>query len=286
MKISFPQNLFDSPPIYNIIGGKEIASKSKILFCGIARNTEKTLSKNIARIHYVGKRFKEYDIFIYENNSTDNTVNILKDSNVNFISENRLNNNYWDDIKSGKTDHLHRCIELAECRNNYLDYARINRSDYDYVCVLDWDTMGFSYKGFYDSLYRLQENSLASVSAYGLLSDVYNESTLEQEKDSLLMYDSFAFRPKDCFKYMSQAFQSAFNYLKFKEPTEVRSNFGGMAIYKTKILLDHKYKAERNYGFVDCDHVCLNLEILKNNFKHLLNPYLVVSYSKHRFDNN
>jgi len=285
MKISFPQNLFDSPPVYNIIYGKEIAAESRILFCGIARNTEKTISKNIDRINYVGKRFKEYDIFIYENNSTDSTINILKNSNVNFISENRPNSNYWDSIKSGENDHLYRCIELAECRNNYLDYARINCSDYDYICVLDWDIMGFSYKGFYDSLYRLQENSLASVSDYGLLSDIYNESTLEEEKNSLLMYDSFAFRPTVDIKYMNQAYQSSFNYLKLKQPMEVKSNFGGMSIYKREIILKYKYYAERNYGFVDCDHVCINKEMLKDNFRHLLNTYFVVSYSKHMFNN-
>lgn len=289
MNISFPQKLFISPKKENIVNGKDIAKQSKILFCGIARNVSKTLKKNIDRINYLGQRFKEHDIFIYENDSLDNTKEIIKQSNINFISEHREDEGYWNDIESGKTNnHLNRCNVLAKCRNIYIDYALQNRANYDYLCVLDWDIKGWSYKGFFDSIFRLENDlnkNLYCVSAYGVLSDFHNNAPIESTIGNLLMYDSFAFRPSNDI-VMNDYIQSQFNYYKCIHPSIVRSNFGGMSIYKMKIALDHRYKAELNNGFVDCDHVCFHESMNSTGLFNIINPYLVVSYSKHRFDND
>lgn len=285
MKISFPQKLFPSPPKNNIDDGKNISHKSKILFCGIARNVERTLQKNIDRMQFLGCYFKEYKIFVYENDSKDATRQILQNADINYQSEHREDSNYWEDIRSGKVNsHLHRCESLAKCRNKYLEYARNYAQDYDYICILDLDTKGWSYKGFFDSINRLHKtDNIGCVSAYGILSDFQNKYTLEETVNSLLMYDSFAFRLENQ-EVMSNTIQAYFNQLKFNEPTFVKSNFGGMAIYKMPVIIDHSYSAKLTNNFVDCDHVCINEAILNNNWKHILNPYMIVSYSKHRFD--
>lgn len=288
MKISFPEYLFESPPKENILSGKKICKDSKILFCGIARNVEKTLKNNLNRINYIRKYFKESDIFIYENDSIDNTVDILKNESISYISENRNDSNYREKIESGEdSNHFNRCKILSSCRNKYIAYAREYCKQYDYICVLDWDIRGWSYKGFYDSIFRLYfNNSLASVSAYGVLSDYNNLTLLEDNPYNLLMYDSFAFRPRGFVGPLYQEIQSRFNYYKFKTPVLVRSNFGGMAIYKYNILSSFEYSTNQIEGCVNSEHVIINDNISLKGFTHLLNNYLIVSYSKHRFDND
>jgi hypothetical protein len=285
MKISFPQNLFTSPPKDRVMRGKKIASNSKILFCGIARNVEQTLQKNIDRLNYIGLYFDEYDIFIYENDSNDDTKNIIQSSKISYICDNREDANYKDKINSGE-DHnqYNRCKVLSSCRNKYLDYARKHSINFDYICILDWDIRGWSYKGFFDSMCRLSYNKIGSISAYGILSDFTNTSTIEYNKDNWLMYDSFAFRPLSCFQPLLPELQASFNYYKVSQPTCVRSNFGGMALYNRSIL-DLDYDTTTKSGYVDCDHVVINDKLSKLGYTHILNPYFVVSYSRHRFDN-
>lgn len=287
MRISFPQNLFDSPPKSNIDLGKQKSKEAKILFCGIARNVEKTIQYNIEKISYLGKYFDKYDIFIYENDSTDNTKNILAQYPISYISEGRNDENYRDKISLGQDDnHYNRCKILASCRNEYLEYAKINCESFDYLCVLDWDIRGFSYKGFFDSIFRLENDPyLASVSSYGVLSEYTNTETLEENSDRLLMYDSLAFRPLNFTGPLYPNIQLSYNYFTINNPIIVRSNFGGLCIYKMKNILLFKYDAKLCENFVDCDHVTINDQIANSGFKHMLNPFLVTSYSNHRFIN-
>lgn len=280
MNISFPQSLFDSPYKDTINGGKNIAKNSSILFCGIARNVEKTIKNNIDRIKYLGKYFREYDIFIYENDSSDNTLNKMNQSGVNYISETLKNSDYREKLLNGQ-DHnqYNRCQILADCRNKYLRYAQ--KKAVDYICILDWDIYGWSYKGFFDSICRLQGTNIASVSSYGVLSHYTNTFNIE-DVNYFLMYDSYAFRPLGFSGPLYPWIQVTFNSLKFNNPTLVRSNFGGLAIYKYHSIIDEKYEAKLRDGYVDCDHVVINDKISSKGLSHLLNNCLVTSYSKHK----
>ena len=49
----------------------------KIIVCGVVKNVEKYIQINIDNCIETGKLFEDYKIIIYENNSTDNTKNIL-----------------------------------------------------------------------------------------------------------------------------------------------------------------------------------------------------------------
>lgn len=278
MRISFPQNLFTNPPKQNVILGKELATKSKILFCGIARNVENTLQNNINRAQYLGKYFNQYDIFIYENDSTDETKTILAKSNINYKSETRTDSDY----RNQKGDnHYYRCCSLSSCRNEYIKYARNFCSDFDYICVIDWDIYGWSYKGFFDSIYRLNNDpKLASISAYGVLSEPTNNQSLENKINNLLMYDTFAFRPLGFYKH-SWLLRPSANFYKTDRPVIVRSNFNGIAIYR-RVLINFNYSVKIANGLVDCDHVTINDELSKHGYSHLLNNYLIASYSKHK----
>ena len=51
----------------------------KVIFCGVVKNADANLKKNINLCINNGKNFEDYRVVIYENNSTDNTKHILKE---------------------------------------------------------------------------------------------------------------------------------------------------------------------------------------------------------------
>jgi hypothetical protein len=291
MNTDFPENIFLPIDTKIVEHGKSLCSNKKILFCGICRDVGKTLLKNILRIKRTASVFKEYKVFLYENDSQDLTLDILKkssDENIHFISEKRKDENYRKQIDSGKDEnHLNRCKILSDCRNKYLDFAKERCKNYDYICVLDLDIHGWSYSGFYNSIGILEDYpKAASVSSYGILSDVNNTKYIEQS-NSFLMYDSFAFRPHLFNGEMNKKTQLMFNFIRPNTnlPILVNSNFGGLCIYRMKNILNKSYTARERNNFVDCDHVCLNEQLTNDGLTHFMNPNMIVSYSKHRYSN-
>jgi hypothetical protein len=297
MNTDFPEYLFPAVNNYyvynnNIEFGKKIAKDKTIIFCGIVRNADQYIERNILRILRTAKEFKDFAVFIYENDSTDNTKTILlkyhRDPFI-IVCEDGIKNDYLEAFKAGKdtTSEL-RCNILSQCRNKYLEY--INNTNYDYTCIVDLDLKGgWSYDGFFDSIAIInQKQDVACVSAYGILSEYNNMAPLEQKIPSeYMMYDSLAFRPFNYDKQLSYMIQSQFNFFKTHrgdEPLLVYSNFNGLAIYKTSYLKNKKYSIRINPNNpVDCDHVIMHEQIRKSGGKILLNPNLIVSYSHHRF---
>ena len=63
---------------HRILEGKLKASKSKVVICGLARNIEKLFNILKERLEKTGSYFLDYKIVLFENNSNDNTRNLLK----------------------------------------------------------------------------------------------------------------------------------------------------------------------------------------------------------------
>ena len=304
MNTDFPEYIFDSQLKnlsiykYKVNEGKKIASSKKIIFAGICRNVGDTLGLNIERIIRTSESFKDFQIFLYENDSDDNTIKILNSyqnkTHLSFLSENRNDKDYRQQINNGSDPwHYRRCQILAECRNIYLKYVFDNFTDYDYLCVLDLDIKGgWSYAGFQHAIFTLETNpKCACVSAYGVLSDINNTDSLEDYSiEEYIMYDSLAFRPLQITKGIHILRTPVFNRITFNrgdDPIEVTSNFGGMAVYKLPLLKNKKYGAKQwKEGEVDPDHVLLNKQLIEEGYKIILDPNMIVSYSDHKYSRN
>lgn len=302
MNTNFPDYIFPKEtPNYSYIvdRGENICKSKSIIFCGIARDVADNLQLNIDRLHRTGKLFNEYSIFIYENDSSDNTKEILKQnvSNIfNYASETRQDKDYRLKLNTPNDPwHYNRCKVLSDCRNKYIEYINALTKKPDYICVLDCDLKGgWSYSGVKHSVFTLeQDNRNGCVSAYGVLADKEGRNMLEQHSpENYIMYDSFAFRPLEYLNRPIHMLKTPlFNKLVFSkemEPIEVCSNFGGMAIYKTEAFLDGKHYSAKNWKddsspFVDPDHVNFHRNIISKSWKILLNPAFIVSYSHHKF---
>jgi hypothetical protein len=296
----FPESLFiaKNQGVYKycIEQGAKICSTKTILFCGIARNVGEKLQRNIDCLHKTGELFKDYRIFIYENDSTDNTAQILMDnrsSRLMYLSEKRLDEDYRSKIDSGEDMwHYNRCVVLAKCRNKYLQYLESSDMKFDYLCVLDLDLKGgWSYDGIEHAIFTLENDpKTACVSAYGVLAEKHGKDSLEQHNyKDYVMYDSFAFRPLNWnigIHLISTPMFNGINVERGDEPFEVDSNFGGMAIYKMQSLQNKKYGAKKWMdmdGFIDPDHVVLNRQIKEEGWKIIMDPSMIVSYSDHKY---
>jgi hypothetical protein len=295
MNTDFPEYLFPCDNTlykYKVEQGENICKNKSIIFCSIVRDAESVLNRNIQCLHRTGSLFKDYEIFIYENDSIDNTVEILrqnKSNKLNYISETRQDKDYVAKIISGEDRwHFNRCNILAECRNKYLTYINNLEKKFDYICVVDLDVCGgWSYIGIAHGIFTLESNDLyAAVTSYGVLAEHSGKINLESiPNKNYLMYDTLAFRPKNWKSGIHMNSLYVFNNIHLsrgQDPFEVQSNFGGMAIYKKNHLLNKQYKAKQwQEGFTDPDHVMLNKEIIDSGYKILLDPSMIVSYSHH-----
>ena len=57
--------------------GFDFMSKSTVAICGIARDCSDQLSQLIPRLEALGDQFKEYKIIVVENDSRDNTQEVI-----------------------------------------------------------------------------------------------------------------------------------------------------------------------------------------------------------------
>jgi hypothetical protein len=294
----FPDNLF---PIKNeenykanIYNGIKIASTSRILFCGICRNVGERLQKNIDRINLTATAFKDFEVFIYENDSTDNTKEILsQNESDNFIVKfgTRIDKDYDLIIKDGKDPaHYNRCKVLAECRKVYHEYIISNTNRFDYVCVLDLDIWGgWSYNGFFHSLSILEDcEENGCVTSYGVLADCYNFKKLEDvDLHNYIMYDCFVFRPFGEDAAVPMGATAIYNYIQLspgQDPIVVNSNFNGLGIYKIDAIANSNYGVKRwSESCVDADHVVLHREMRQKGHRIIMNPSMIVSYADHKY---
>lgn len=249
--------------------GKEIAKQSKIVFVSLARNCEEQISDSINTAMSV--EAKKLNLFVYENDSFDQTKDILKsyvrgqDIELYHNLEapeitvvcNDLN---IEDVRDRSLIRTHR---LADYRNRCVDWVKDNHDDADYVIVLDLDAdLGFSADGIYNSISWLNLIETAGgMGSYSLLLNNHN----------CVHYDSFAVRLNDWLpseeKDPNNKWFRNFHPPVGSDPIPFYSCFGGLAVYKAKAFLSGKYG-----GDLGSEHVEFHKSMKENGWDMYLNP--------------
>jgi len=252
--------------------GQEFLKSQKVAIVGLARNVELILKNNIIKIINCFSIAQDYRLFIFENDSTDNTKNILKtatetNEKIKFYTENYNRKQY------GTTKEKERTQALAEYRNICVNWIHNNCADYDFIIVMDLDFFDFSINGCYNSFGWLKENNQID----GIAGNSFELKKIFNDKIDLWNYDSWAFRGtwwEDSMKYLGSIYDyNPMLWFGFwippigSIPIKVNSAFGGMTIYRTGKFISGVYSGD------DCEHVCFHYDLKqKTNFNLYLNP--------------
>ena len=256
-------------------------SQSTILIAGLVRNCETSLRESISLLFSAFHQAKSLSFLIVESDSTDDTCQVL--SNL---------SDYYDSFSYVTLGNLAsrfpiRTQRIAYCRNYYLHLIK-NSEKYknvDYVVVADLDGVNVI----------LSPQSVATC----WTNSEWDVCTANQNGP---YYDIWALRhqlwsPNDCWSqhrylqtlgvnYYESLYISIYSKM-IRIPInhswiQVLSSFGGLAIYRTSVLLDVVYDGLTPSGDEICEHVSLHSQISSNGGNIFINPALInASYVEH-----
>ncbi len=262
-------------------------NKKNIIICSIVRNAEKGLRRNIPVIKELCGYFNDYKVFIYENDSTDATKQLLKewaslDAQRVFISLNDFDNtatipSHKDTGKVTPFFSARRIGKMAKLRNHYMDFVEQQGWEADYMMVVDLDVARLSLDGILDSLYSEKEWDAVAAFGYSLAPnlrkryhDTYALTELGDEKEPQTMGKIHLYARK-------------YGGMKgTKEWIRVYSAFGGLAIYRYEAIKGLKYQTLTNGDEnveVHCEHYSIYKQMAEHGYdKVYINPRMEIKY--------
>ena len=279
----FPESLYpphDPEQYYSrIVKGLEVARNSSVMITGICRNIEPIIHHSIARLEHTASLFKNCDVLLLENDSTDKTSELIKK----YSNEKEwLELIQFEDGQEAfeRTREVARAEYLGSLRNQCLDH--IDTQKYDYIICIDIDLDGgWSYDGILHSL-SYQDIEWSAMTGNGI---IYRHVEVDKGQDKIygayqrLFFDTWAYRD---YGNENPVFSEVVNMYEFdrgEEPVEVFSNFSGIGIYKPQ-LLNYRYGASENEdGTVNNEHSFIHKLMRDDGHKIYLNPSMIALYS-------
>lgn len=264
--------------------GKEYAKDIDLGIVGLCRNVADRLDQNINKIDTeIAQYFKSVSYFIYENDSTDNTSDILKSKskkmkNFKYKSE-KLGRQQYGPVKD-----FTRTQRLAEYRNLCLEHIRQKFKKQTYILVIDLDFASLHTEGIVNSFGWFKHNEFMD----GMAGFNYEYKPVQSAYPELWNYDCWAFRLNHWTDTATVPTQpprnnmlwfSVWNPLIGSPPINVYSAFGGSCIYKKDKMLEAEYSGDN-----DCEHVLFHKSLMAKNtgFKLFVNPSQVMMVDTHQ----
>lgn len=263
-----------------------------ILLVGTVSNVEKVLQYDLTKILDALSTFTKISVFLVESDSIDRTCELLGDlaSQINNLSFVSLGN-----LKSTIPDRIDR---IRHCRNRYVSHIRnipINNLP-AYIAVADldgmnkalsskavltsfvhdnWDVVLSNQKfGYYD-IYALRHEEWQSSDCFADLEELKHKIQFKN-----LNKTNFISRLRLNWAYdraRHRAIYSKMIRIRRNSPwIQVNSGFGGFAIYKSHLFLEHDYSTN---GVLtkESEHVALHSKVVNSGGKIFINPALINS---------
>ena len=264
--------------------GYQTMKNKTLVIGGLCRNIADKIEILQKRVEHLGSFYKDYRCIIFENDSTDGTRNLLKNScskNNKIILMDCPEAPECKFNEIGATHHGMRSQErmkkMAFYRNRVLDYIKNNYNYFDCVAFMDYDIQGpINSDGVAHSFGSY--NEWDSISAYGI-------SSIALTLGSQFYYDSLAYKDIDNKYNLSENILdiiplslSLRNYKIGDKSFKVKSGFCGLAFYKMYVFNDSR---NINYNPKDnnyiCEHIILHNNMIENGYdKIFINPNMVL----------
>lgn len=246
---------FQSMFSHKVSLGEKYASQKNVLILTLARNIEHKVNYSLKIIKDLCQKFSQHRVFIYENDSTDDTVNSIKDI-INY--DTYANFSVFTEVLETEalpmSKHTYRTKQMARARNKCYQLACETFPDFQHhlVLVIDIDFLNTCIDGLMNSLGWLSDHPEMSAIC-GNSYQFTNPYNLSQYHN----YDSFAFR-LNYWDYYDMPWFPHFSLPIGSKPIPVNSAFGGAAFYRSKFYAD-------NYLGNDCEHVTFH-KYIKNQY--------------------
>jgi hypothetical protein len=224
--------LFITDPIFCASSLTSTPMTRKALICGVCKNVGFAVDNTIRNIEKLGKKFDDYAVIIYENNSSDNTVDLFskwakENPHVVFISE----------ILS-EPPHVSREEKIARARNIVLELARDSKyNDFEHLIMVDLDFITpWPIREIVET--TKMPGQWDCITANGLFSN------------GSLYWDRYAFRnesfplgPEVIGQFFWDRLFAHNNWFQItqKDLLPVYSAFGGLGIYKRESIINFSY---------------------------------------------
>ena len=216
-----------------------------IAFCFIVKDGGEYLELNIERIFKLCMLLPiNFKIFYAENDSKDDTINILiklKNNYKNIYGEHLLLDGKHSTelcVNSLNKNCTNRVRRLAFLRNIVLNKAK-EWKECDYMIMLDLDFVDFSDEQFYKMFNIIKNNKN--------INGIFGMSVIEKNNNSL--YDLGAVKP----------FSKIFSIIAEEELVKVDSAFSGFGIYRMKPIIDNNLQYNLNAD--EIEHIDFNKNI-------------------------
>jgi hypothetical protein len=222
--------------------GREMASTSSVAFVAICRNAMPWLTQTLALVEQTGAMFREWSAFVFENDSSDDTKEVLKAWSDGDRRKVSLNINHRPHLCH--TTATERTIALAEYRTQCQHWVA-SREPVDYVVVFDTDPWGgWSVDGVATSVAHMVESQGDAACMAS-----YSWAQVAQPGGSLAIhYDAFAARLNH-WRQRDQQWFHLWHPPVGSPPVRFNSAFGQLALYEADAYLAMRYTGE------DCEHV-------------------------------
>ena len=265
--------------------GLKKLSEAVIIVCGIVRDCGANLKKNIRTINQLCDLAKDYHVVMYENDSKDNTKQILSDwakerKNVH-ISLNDFNTITIPEKHSTANPifSVHRIEKMAKYRNYYIDFINKEKLQGNFIIVADLDVKKIDINGIVNSFAAKEDWD--AITANGI-SRSFSSRFRKRYHDT---YALVAYGREDIPQTEKSIVDAQYQwaYMKSGMPLiRVASAFGGLAIYSREaikncrygVLLNNDEKVESR-----AEHFFFYQQMKANGFDRIyINPAMHVKY--------
>ena len=225
------------------------------------------------------KNFGYLDVFLVESDSSDTTLKTLeklhKRNEIEFISLGDLQNEISD-----------RISRIRHCRNKYVEKIRSYSKEYDYILVADLDgvnkrvrrkTFSNVFKEKKDWYMCAANQKFGYYDIYALRAENWCEDDYQIElykelkKENLNYFERDAIRKKIIYSKMRRIPERS-------EWINVRSAFGGLAIYKAEVFKKFDYTATSSEQSLECEHVTLHRKMVESGMNIYICPTMINAF--------
>lgn len=262
-----------------------------IIIAALARDCEDSLRTNIPFIEKLRTHFLWSQVVVVENDSQDETKNLLNDWKNNYSGVNIISQDFGTKTIPDRSDLIanprtcyQRIEKMVSFRNYYLDYINEVMHPIDLVIIIDIDVIDISLKGLMDVINSFTSTSGAIFSnGMSVMKTPFGLSEIYYDIFAVWEYPlskEFSYTPDS----LARTFKTINKNIKKSPFYSVISAFGGVGVYNYQAIRNLRYKTVLNPLNKDeaiCEHISFNQEIINRGFNNYIARDFKVVYERH-----